>query len=673
MSTQIFINPSNQCKPEYTKIAAHSFGFSPSNSSISDGDSVYVGGGVPGLSSVVTWSPSYYDYKLEAPYIKNDEQGLGVVSPINLVSGDVVTLGGTAYFNNAQEWIANGWDVYLLYAVFYFNCKDLTSEGAPLYTFIPLEGTDPPKFNESGVVCFSTDVTLGSNYDKHDTRFVSLFTIIASCNGDCSEPLTTENLVTVSYTFDIDRPCAVITSESNFIIRNCCEPVITELVNIPGLQVGSFHVDDEGNCWEVISASQDVTNFTRNFLGIYTSCVECQTANPCPQNLSIDSCCVMGTEFVTGSLPGLNVGDTFVDNHGLCWYVNAETGAPISEESIIVVSEIIGDCDVCTAANPCPDFWNVISCCGQLRETIATSVALDLGDSFVDTNGICWSVDELGNSLPTNYDIVVDTVYSMTPTPFLDNCEQCIFYNPCPLEYFLTIRMCCDNDRVEVTSVPSAFMSFSEGSVFRDQYNVCWEVMSYSTTGVDTYPLNFFGGFVNVYPTCDACLRGKGGILQCILLYQVRDCNTDSIYTAGVDGLLTVGSYYISEFSFESCFEILGYGYPTVDPLEVFIGGLDTEFATCEECNASQEPRWVQLQRCCADDVITAQITGVFPVGQTQYIYLTNLINPTFSGDYCCTLLGPGTPQPPLWTGVADGDIYEDCPDCTSNNGGCIL
>lgn len=299
MSTQIFINPNNQCKPEYTKIAAHSFGFSAKNSSISNPDSVYVGGGAPGLSSVLTWSPSYYDYELEAPYILNNEQGLGVVSPINLVSGDVVTLGGTAYFNNAQEWIANGWDVYLIYGVFYFNCKDLTSQGAPLYTFIPLGVTDPPKFNESGVVCFSTDVTLGSNYDKHDTRFVSVFTISAS--GGNSEPLTTKNVVTVSYTFDIDRPCAVITSESNFIIRNCCEPIITELVNIPGLQVGSFHVDDEGNCWEVMLASNDVTNFTRNFVDIYTSCVECQTVNPCPQNLSIDSCCVMGTEFVTGS------------------------------------------------------------------------------------------------------------------------------------------------------------------------------------------------------------------------------------------------------------------------------------------------------------------------------------------------------------------------------------
>jgi hypothetical protein len=579
MSTQIFINP-NTCKPEFTKIAGHSFSFTPNFLQ----PVLYSGGTLAGQS---IWSVTTYDYSnaIFAPVVLEADKNAGIPLPINLVPDDIVTISGTAYFNNVQAYVDENFDVSLVLGVYYFGCR---SNDATAFTFIPIESF---AFKTNNSLCFETSVTLGSNFDIHDTRFLVGFNIAADClgPGECIDPIVIEtDTATVSYTFDIERPCAV--GISNFIIRNCCEPIITELVNIAGLTVGSFHVDDEGNCWEVMSASNDVTNFTRNFVDTYTSCVECQTANPCPDNLKIESCCVQGQEYVTGSLPGLDVGDTFVDNYGLCWYVSDTTGAPLSEESITVVTEIIGDCAVCTAANPCPDFWNVISCCGQLRETIATSVALDLGDSFVDTNGICWSVDGLGRSLPTNYGIVVDTVYTGALFPDT-NCSVCIASNPCPTEYFITIRSCCDPDRVEVAQVPANYMSFSEGTVFRDIYGVCWEVMSYSTTGVETYPIDFTRP-TSIYLDCDTC-TGGGRKPVCVYLYQVRDCNTDIIYTARVvNGLLTVGSYYAGTVSpefgdkFFSCFEVLGYGYPAVDPLEVSILPGAFGFATCGECNA---------------------------------------------------------------------------------------
>tara|TARA_R110000868_G_scaffold116273_1_gene309765 strand:+ start:930 stop:2678 length:1749 start_codon:yes stop_codon:yes gene_type:complete len=581
MSTQIFIK-NGLCKPEYTKIAAHSFSFVPNFI-----EPVLYSGGNNGPNGQATWSRDNFDYKntILAPSILESDKTVGIPLPINLVSDDVVTLSGTVYFNNPKQYIIAGYDVSLILGVYYFNCIDKNSiDGSSQgYTFIPIESF----VFDTNPLCFATSVTLGSNFDIHDTRFLVGFNIEIQCPTMCLDPDLTDNLVTVSYTFDIERPCAA--SPDNFIIQNCCEPLITELVHIPGLTVGSFHVDDEGNCWEVMSISTDVTNFTRNFIDIYTSCVECQTANPCPQNLFIESCCVLGKEIVTGSLPGLNIGDTFVDNNGLCWFVNSETGAPLSEESITVVTEIIGACLACTAANPCPDFWSIQSCCGNLKETIATTVTLNIGDSFVDTNGICWSVDLPATSLPTNYGIVVDTVYSVTPDT---NCDLCKTANPCPLEYFLTVRACCDPDRIEVISVPANNMVFTEGFIFRDSYSVCWEVMSYSTTGVETYPIDWLSARFGIYEDCYNC-TGGGRKPICVLLYQVRDCNTDIIYTSSVvNGLLVVGSYYTGTvmpplgLSYKSCFEILGYGYPTIDPLEVNIQATATQFATCEECNA---------------------------------------------------------------------------------------
>jgi hypothetical protein len=578
MGTQIFINPDG-CRVEYTKISAHSFSFEPE---LGAPETLLYGGfssNIGGNPILAAWSQPVFNYRNDAlaPVIEAFDKSVGIPLPINLVAEDVVTISGTAVFTNCKAYTELGWIITLQVGVNYFNCK--IPDEIPSFTFIPLESfvlTNP------GTVCFETNVTLGSNFDAHETRFLVGFNIIATCpTNDCENPPLINDLATVSYTFDIQRPCAVNTSESNFIIRNCCEPIITELVNIPGLQVGNFHVDDEGNCWEVIEASQDVTNFTRNFVDNYTSCVECQNANPCPNNLVISSCCVQGQEFVTGSLPGLEVGDTFVDNHGLCWFVSEETGAPISEESIVVDTIIPGNCEDCTAANPCPSFWFVESCCGQFREVIATTIPLNSGDSFVDTNGICWQVAEPAQKLPTNYDIVVDTVYTGSE----NNCLNCTTDSLCPEEYFLTIRACCDPDRIEVTSFPSAI---SESSVFMDEYDICWEVMSYSTTGLVTYPLNS-EGIKGIYENCADCVN-SGGRRGCPTLYQVRDCDTLLVYTAIAYNTLNVGSFYqggyISSVSdIKSCFEVLGYGYPQTDLLDVSIDVIPTEYSTCEECN----------------------------------------------------------------------------------------
>ena len=577
MSTQIFINP-NECKPEFTKIAAHSFSMGPSITNIGTPDPILFYGGTNGFEGgQATWSRNDYDYLNSslAPEVNVRDKTAGIPIPINLIPDDIITFSGTAFFNNAEPYITGGFDIIFKIGVFHFDCTNqeiLT----PAFTFIPVESF----LYESGQVCFETSVTLGSNFDIHETRLLVGFVVDVFCPGECEVPPIAPNLVTVSYTLDIERPCAVITSESNFIIRNCCEPIITELVNIPGLQVGSFHVDDEGNCWEVISASNDVTNFTRNFVDTYTSCVECQAANECPLNLTISSCCIAGVEFVSGSLPGLVVGDTFVDNNGLCWSVVDESSAPISEESITVDTLITGNCDDCITANPCPDFWKVQSCCGQLFETIATTIPLNINDVFVDTNGICWKVIGEAITLPTNYDIIVDSVYTGSE----NNCLNCTTDNPCPEEYFLTVRNCCDNDRVEVVSVPAQFMQYPEGSILKDNWGVCWEVMSYDTTGVATYLFFDFigqGRGPGIFLSCREC-RGKLLFITC-QVYEVQYCGTaTTTLIVAQGGSLGIGEVYDSV---NGCLEVIGYGYPpNFSPLPFVPVASGITYGDCTSC-----------------------------------------------------------------------------------------
>jgi hypothetical protein len=592
MLTQIFIK-GDGCQPEYTKIASQSFIFHPTGLPGIDNQSwLYTGGDVSLLSyTYPIWSADIRDTALDytAGNITNTIDAsiaaMGIPIPINLVPNDTVTISGNASFNNASLYIDAGWEVSLIVGVYYFNCSEVVGRGARVFTFIPVSTT---VFDLDGKVCFNADVTLGSNFDFHDTRILVGYDIIATCAGECVTPAPDANVATVSYTLDIERPCQVI--PSNFIIRNCCEPIITELVNIPGLVVGNFHVDNEGNCWEVMEVSNDVTNFTRTFTDIYTTCLECQDANPCPLNLAISSCCVTGIELVSGSLPGLVVGDTFVDNYGLCWTVDSETGAPISEESITVVSIIEGDCVACTTANPCPNFYRVRSCCTSISGTIAVPDILNTGDSFVDAQGQCWNVGGPSSSLPTIYGIEVVTVYpyqgdGVIPT----SCTLCTTANPCPTEYFITIRGCCDNDRIEVAQVPAASMIFNEGLIFKDSWGICWEVMSVSTTGVETYPI--FDWLTSpAVPTFGSCLDCKGlkKGAPCFTLYEVRVCGAlESTIVYIINGTATIGGIYLltNNINQSTCYEIIGFGYPVFGGIYFnFILTDNILYSTCEAC-----------------------------------------------------------------------------------------
>ena len=671
MLTQISIQPQGGCQPEYTKIVSHSFVFDGEFTSLPTMKGLYFGGTYVGGMAVDNpiWSVTNYTdgerYSAGNLSFKYTDKSVGIPLPINLVAEDKVTLSGTALYPETGSWLEAGFtSVNLIIGVYYFNCSTSLGE-IPLYTFIPVTTVE---FDEKGTACFSAEVTLGSNFDIHETRFVLGFNTYVV--GDGVTP-GVNTVASVSYTLDIQRPCKA--EIDNFIIRNCCVPIITELVHIPGLVVGDFHVDDEGNCWEVIEASTDVTNFTRNFTDTYTSCVECQAANPCPLNLSISSCCVLGKEFVTGSLPGLGIGDTFVDNYGLCWTVTDETSEPISEESITVDTIIPGTCIACTTANPCPNFYYVKSCCASLFGYIALPDVLNMGDSFVDTNGNCWNVEQVDTEkLPTMYGIVVDTVYTGAVEPDT-NCDLCTTANPCPTEYFITIRGCCDPERIEVAQVPAQYMIFNEGMLFNDWWGVCWEVMSFNTTGVETYPIwdwNAAKPAIGSYKECKECTCQNSNC-KCKTFYEVRNCNTDVISIFKMQPNLTIGQFYINQLD-KTCYEVLGYGYPAFNESPVAFNPETQwpDFYTCDECLIGTPAyKIAELQPCCGGPNITIGLWGpwVNGIGSVQYVQQSG-VSEFHSG--CYTLIsvtnpGPGPYAPP--DGYTNsGSAYADCTACTN-------
>ena len=99
MLTQIFIKDDG-CRVEYTKIAAHSFGFVPDLKEITEG--LLIGGNTTLANGGKTYSWSATNYNARIPYFAGAIPQIspffsvcGIALPINLLAGDTVTLSGT--------------------------------------------------------------------------------------------------------------------------------------------------------------------------------------------------------------------------------------------------------------------------------------------------------------------------------------------------------------------------------------------------------------------------------------------------------------------------------------------------------------------------------------------------------------------------------------------------
>lgn len=147
------------------------------------------------------------------------------------------------------------------------------------------------------------------------------------------------------------------------------------------------------------------------------------------------------------------------------------------------------------------------------------------------------------------------------------------------------------------------------------------------------------------------------------MILQVRDCNTGVIYSAYSLANFTVGTYvsggYISTEQ-QACFEILGYGYPTVDVLDVKLDKFF--FNTCPDCLLALDgTKVVELEPCCGGPNIIVDTIEPFALGANN-IYSLQL---DFSTNGCYVLVGfnAGIPTATVNT-IYDDYSGTDCTDC---------
>ena len=307
---------------------------------------------------------------------------MGVPSPIDLFPGDTIKLCGAINYINSD---CPSNDVIYI-GLSYYTC------GVKLCsTLIPADQIVFPEGQNE--VCFSLGAGLNITLPACDTMFA--VTIYTNQTEVCNRKIR------FSYTLDIERYCPTFNPEPNLIARNCCEAIVTEVIPGGSLLVGQFYADDEGNCWEIIANTANPVDYTRNIANTYASCEACTTANPCPQNLIFTSCCAGEPETFTGSLPGITLGDSFVDTNGFCWYASAETSAPVT--GLVTVDTLYDGepCGFCTDINPCPEVFQLYPCCDiDAKELYVTAASLGYaisdGEVFVDTNGYCWRAKSMG-------------------------------------------------------------------------------------------------------------------------------------------------------------------------------------------------------------------------------------------------------------------------------------
>jgi len=313
----------------------------------------------------------------------------------------------------------------------------------------------------------------------------------------------------MSTRIEIKEECA---PSINLLIQNCCDPLIQEIISFatPGLPpIGSF-VDDEGNCWSLLGTTTDPINSIRIVSDTYGSCVICLANNPCPINLVVDSCCANFETIFSGSLPGVGVGDTFLDTFGFCWNVSDTTPAPINGIISVASSYPAEDCTTCLGDNICPDIYSIRSCCKNICDNLLSLYLYTTleqlgggtpGETFVDQFGFCWGiglVPEINFTLLTGSFIQYDS-------PYVD-CEVCLDNNnACTTNVSYTIQNCLTLETEVVQYQFGLQVDYSFLISFTTDFTPrCYKIISWDLTSL---PTKIIDAFEDCFIDCNNCLN----------------------------------------------------------------------------------------------------------------------------------------------------------------------
>ena len=478
--------------PETVRIAAMSGRFITSSDNIPNLQPLFA------FNKTLGWSHGDYDGTIgsDANGVMDKvgrESGFSTIPlPRDLVPGDIIKICGQVLSSGKVP------DNNFYIGVGYVDCSDFFTLDPIITTLIP---TSQNTVDGSRVVCFSEEIVLNTILLACETMLV-----VGMQGGNSNQ---SQNEFRFTYTLDAIKYC----NGPNLLIRNCCDLAYYEIIVNNGVAIGASFVDDEGFCWTVDSETESNVTGIRTKATDYTNCTDCINANPCPSNFEIQSCCSQTPQTFTAALPGVNVGDTFVDTFGLCWSVVGTNSNPITNVVFVdTVYTSTGCGEGCTGNNPCPRIWALQSCCefrGGRLEGYTTDIILGpsygLGDTFVDQFGICWLIKR-DEGTETN---IFPNLGFITPvTEYTnDNCESCTNVNECPESLFYTLQNCC-TEEIEVWASTG---SWSVGGVLAGGdgvNNYCYRVLSFDVVGPATITFGVFTSFSDCRDCIDQYLGG---------------------------------------------------------------------------------------------------------------------------------------------------------------------
>ena len=500
--------------------------------------------------------------------VRNRNLNSGITLSADLFPGDIIKFSGTSYISYSdQPVVLTKLSVGLVFA----TCDNIRNNDRdiPLSTIITTQNFDYtyPTNNQTGYLCFLIEHTVTQTFLAGETVFYAVF----GCDNK-SETLVTPS---VSFSLGTVRNCGEVDLTPNMELQLCCDPSIVDIVYDTTLTVGDFFVDNEGNCWEAQAKTGAQVTSVRTVTTKYTSCEECISFNECPDNIIVESCCFMGAETFTASLPGVSVGDVFVDTYGFCWAAIDETSGPITGMVMIDTNYGPEACEDCLNINACPEIIKLIPCCEYIGGTeILTTAALFgytpvEGELVSDTFGNCYTV-RLGytGSISAPF-IEFGTSYGEPDEP----CIPCIEVNACGQPLYYNVINCCTGDTevivIDTLIAPETVIIIT--TTTSPLFPQCWKVVSFSNTGTATIILDTF---IKDAKDCNDCVKEHG----CITYYEVADCC--DIVPNGVM-LLPDNSdlTLIYRDDAGTCWSIVG---PTVGPATVVWNGNNRE--SCSEC-----------------------------------------------------------------------------------------
>jgi hypothetical protein len=661
MSTIINISQQDNCKVDHIKIATLASSFNTADGPDNTNSYAFIGG-------TYSWMSNPTDYVTQALggnilNVPIGQPSFAIILPVDVDVNDIIILRGIANGLGQQDPLTDiPVPCQFSIGVSYVDCNDFSSSDVtPINTFTLIPAQLFPQVPEQSFnICFSLE-TSGITLPAGTLLYVGV-----NCPTNNIDGLTAE--CNFSYTLDITKSCAPIPVITNVRIQNCCEQAVFEVIslNTQNLPASGTFSDTEGNCWTIIEITSDPIDTVRFVSDPYENCAACLIANPCPSNLTVVSCCTGQGESFTGSLPGINVGDTFIDTYGFCWNVTAETSGPIT--GLVIVDSITTDCPTCiTTPGACPDIYGLRSCCQQDSLASLDSndgakgvgpgpgnflfTTLDLlgsgvspGDTFMDQYGYCWEISP--TPAPPFFQATVNAAFIQAVTNYgFSACQTCLAdSNNCNNPVIYKVQNCCSGviEYVEASFGFSVDNAMSISTTVTPNVSECYKIIEWDNTTTPTITIDSFNGLA---PSCDQC----GG---CPNFYIAKSC----------DGL-TVDKVFYGECRI----------FPSQpgDPqnYQTFYG--DDNICYYSECEVTSGPATVTVlqkmkncEQCLASGFYTAvACDGVLP-NEVIFMADTQVGLVTGAGNGNCYTITTPTLGPATITSY--GGFWPDCGTCPS-------